>query len=60
MTAAHVCDECKTVAPLGDAARWWFLRASNEPEVILTAVEKAEYGFCSWSCVLLFAERMTR
>ena len=59
MSHAHVCDECKTVAPLETALGWWTLRAiDNGPGVVLSMAQKAEYDFCSWTCASAFLARM--
>jgi len=54
MAEAHVCDECKTVAPIGEAIGWWSFESI---EGIIAWAEKDEYHFCSWQCA---AEYVTR
>ncbi len=48
MSHAHVCDNCKKVAPIGAAIGWWLL-AAIELEA-LTMGQKPEYHFCSRKC----------
>jgi len=58
MSAAHVCDECKRVAPLEEALGWWSVEAMTASGVsILAMYEKSEYHFCSWTCVAATAKR---
>lgn len=52
MTNAHVCDNCKTVAPLEEAIGWWSLTSI---EGIIYFGEKHEYHFCSWPCLSEFS-----
>jgi hypothetical protein len=54
MANAHVCDECKTVAPLGEPIGWWKLEAISN---VLLFGEKDEYHFCSWSCAVDFTRQ---
>jgi hypothetical protein len=54
MANAHVCDECKTVAPIGEAHGWWRLEAIDD---LLGFGEKDEYHFCSWSCIAEFTRQ---
>lgn len=59
MTAAHVCDECKRVAPINEALGWWSLEAMYANGVaVLRMIEKDEYNFCSWRCLVATANRM--
>jgi hypothetical protein len=59
MTAAHVCDECKTVAPLDEAIGWWHVEAMGSHGVqVLTMAEKTEYQFCSWACLTKTGARL--
>ena len=58
MTYAHICDECKTVAPLDEHLGWWEVRAAVTSVGSLLAMdEKDEYHFCSWKCLYAFATR---
>ena len=54
MSHAHVCDECKTVAPIGEAVGWW--RMTNI-EGIAYFGAKSEYHFCSWRCASIYTTR---
>jgi hypothetical protein len=59
MSAAHVCDECKRVAPIDTEYGWWHVEAmSGTAGVLLYGVEKPEYEFCSWECMHIFAGRI--
>ena len=63
MTQAHICDECKKSAPLGDAMAWmrcwWEVRAMDSfGTQLLTLREKDEYQFCSWKCLQETAARL--
>ena len=58
MSHAHVCDECKAVAPLEAAVGWWSVNAITASGVaVLHMYEKDEYHFCSWECVAATASR---
>lgn len=57
MAAGHVCDECKTVAPIDSAIGWWSLTSI---EGYVSIGEKEEYHFCSWKCIDKYAGRQTR
>ncbi len=52
MTHAHVCDNCKKSAPIGEAIGWWALTAI-EPNAIIFG-QKPEYHFCSLACTSLY------
>lgn len=55
MTEAHICDECKTVAPIGEAIRWWRLESIAR---VVAVGEKPEYHFCSWRCLGEYIRRL--
>ncbi len=59
MSAAHVCDECKRVAPLDENLGWWNVDAANTlAGQLLSMIEKPSYSFCSWACLSAFSTRM--
>lgn len=61
MSGGHICDECKTVAPIHEAIGWWHVEAMDSYGVqALTMAEKTEYHFCSWSCLTKTGERLAR
>lgn len=47
MSHAHVCDNCLTVAPVGEAVGWWTFETIGG---VLTIGQKDEYHFCSVRC----------
>lgn len=55
VTEAHVCDECKGVAPMNDALLWWSVETIESYRLM---GEKTAYDFCSWSCMAAYAQRM--
>jgi hypothetical protein len=57
MSSAHVCDECKTVAPLYGAVGWWALVSI---ESLIEMGQKPEYHFCSWTCAVAYMNRHRR
>lgn len=58
MSEAHVCDGCLTVAPIGQALRWWKLEAMDSYGTqSLTLSEKPEYHACSWGCLQTIVEK---
>lgn len=60
MSAAHVCDECKTVAPINEATGWRHVEIINSISGdVLYAWEKPQYDFCSWRCLAVFSDRVT-
>lgn len=60
MTHAHICDECKKVAPVDENLGWWDVAAAyTSIGAMLKMTEKAEYHFCSWPCMAAFSKRMS-
>jgi hypothetical protein len=55
MADAHVCDNCLTVAPIGEAVGWW--RVESHMPSILVMGQKPEYDFCSWRCITEYGEK---
>jgi hypothetical protein len=59
VSAAHVCDECKAVAPLEEALGWWSVTAMTVMgHTVLHMYEKDEYHFCSWACLTATGARL--